>query len=440
MAAQPLPDRVLLLQANLKADVLLAIGPAAGPLAAWSAARIPTLINVSILHPLVLRIGADPEQLLRDLSPLTAIERGQGNWEAAVAALAPPPNGAPAAVAALAALFNEHVLPSSTAHQTRVKAWLAWRAVLTWATAHNCLLHILPMDRDILHGMIWEMLQLQCTLPIIKSIVNGIQARHRFFGLTSPIASIGEYTALTATLARFQGRQRDSTFPIHRALVVRLLQVSTSSIAVWRDCLAGALCTVCCLRPCEGARVQVCDLWFDFDTLAGYEQFAGGLALNVPFRKNDQARRGHHPRVGRAQDPALDIAWQLRNYMNRAGLVSLPACTKRARPHARCPVCPPLFPLSSTNRLGPVTLSARTPGPTAFSRMIVKGLHAANVDTTSFTGACARKGGLSTAIEAGVPEPILWMQSGHSQNRAARTYITLNSPTLLYDTWAAFRL
>jgi len=72
--------------------------------------------------------------------------------------------------------------------------------------------------------------------------------------------------------------------------------------------------------------------------------------------------------------------------------------------------------------------------------MIVKGLQAANVDTTSFTGGCARKGGISTAIEAGVPEAILWMQSGHSQSRAARTYITLNSPMLLYETWSAFRL
>ena len=72
--------------------------------------------------------------------------------------------------------------------------------------------------------------------------------------------------------------------------------------------------------------------------------------------------------------------------------------------------------------------------------MIVRGLQATGVDTTSFSGAGARKGGLSTAIEAGVPEVILCMQSDHSQSQSARTYITLNSPTLLYDTWAAFRL
>ena len=57
-----------------------------------------------------------------------------------------------------------------------------------------------------------------------------------------------------------------------------------------------------------------------------------------------------------------------------------------------------------------------------------------------FSGISARKGGLSTAIEAGVPEAILWMQSGHAQDVAARRYVSLNSPALLYRTYEAFDL
>ncbi len=60
------------------------------------------------------------------------------------------------------------------------------------------------------------------------------------------------------------------------------------------------------------------------------------------------------------------------------------------------------------------------------------------VDPAAFTGVCARRGGLTTAIEAGVPEAVLWMQSGHAQSRAARRYISLNSPALLYETRKAF--
>ena len=174
--------------------------------------------------------------------------------------------------------------------------------------------------------------------------------------------------------------------------------------------------------------------------LAGFMQFLGTFALNIPVLKNDQARQGHHPRAGRSVDPQLDLVCQLRNYMIHANLQPRQNCTKRSRPHARCPVCPPLFPLSSNGRGGRDTFTTKAPSPNSFSQMILQGLKAINVDTSAFSGACARKGGLSTAIEAGVPEVILWMQSGHSQDRSARSYITLNSPTLLFDTWAAFKL
>ena len=70
--------------------------------------------------------------------------------------------------------------------------------------------------------------------------------------------------------------------------------------------------------------------------------------------------------------------------------------------------------------------------------MIVRGLRHVGYDTALFSGISARKGGLSTAIEAGVPEHILWMQSGHAQDVAARRYLQLGSPTLLYRTLEAF--
>jgi hypothetical protein len=74
------------------------------------------------------------------------------------------------------------------------------------------------------------------------------------------------------------------------------------------------------------------------------------------------------------------------------------------------------------------------------SNMIMDGLRQVGFDTTLFSAISARRGGLSTAIEAGVPEHILWMQSGHAQDVAARRYVQIGSPALLYDTWAAFDL
>ena len=72
--------------------------------------------------------------------------------------------------------------------------------------------------------------------------------------------------------------------------------------------------------------------------------------------------------------------------------------------------------------------------------MVVRALGLVGYNTDLLSGISARRGGLSTAIEAGVPEAILWMQSGHAQDVAARRYIRLGSPRLLYRTWDAFRL
>jgi hypothetical protein len=41
------------------------------------------------------------------------------------------------------------------------------------------------------------------------------------------------------------------------------------------------------------------------------------------------------------------------------------------------------------------------------------------VNAAGSSGVCCRMGGLTVAIEAGIPEHILWCQSGHAQDHAA---------------------
>ena len=72
--------------------------------------------------------------------------------------------------------------------------------------------------------------------------------------------------------------------------------------------------------------------------------------------------------------------------------------------------------------------------------MIVLALRHIGAYTSVFSGVCARRGGLSTAIKADVVVSILWVHSGHAQNLAARRYVQLRSTALLYATWAAFKL
>ena len=74
------------------------------------------------------------------------------------------------------------------------------------------------------------------------------------------------------------------------------------------------------------------------------------------------------------------------------------------------------------------------------SNAIEQALAYIGVDPSLFSGISARKGCISTAIKAGVPEWGLFFQSGHGQSKAARTYMALDSPTFLFATWAAFQL
>ena len=221
---------------------------------------------------------------------------------------------------------------------------------------------------------------------------------------------------------------RRHIFPIYAGAVKRLLaeagrsppthsacpglsagcRVCTSSLHARRDCLAGATATLICSRCAEVADLQVCDLWLRFDEQAGYERFRGGAAVNVKVRKNDQFRQGHQPRLGVPRRPEYDVVKLLRRFMRDAGLAVHPACAKRAHPERRCCLCPPLFPRSARGGLAFATEAAVGGRPVRHDRL---GLRRAGYDTALFSGISARRGGLSTAIEAGVPEHVLWMQS-----------------------------
>ena len=164
--------------------------------------------------------------------------------------------------------------------------------------------------------------------------------------------------------------------------------------------------------------------------------YFGTVALNVMNHKHDQIRRGHSPRIGRASRSKLDIVRRLVVFMASIDTIPGQGCTKKDRPHARCPVCAPLFPLFLPDGSARKT----APSPSAFSGMILKGLKLAGADTRGYSGVCACRGCITTAMEAGVPEAVLWLQSGHGSDRSSRTYINLHDPALLFQTWAAFRL
>ena len=116
-------------------------------------------------------------------------------------------------------------------------------------------------------------------------------------------------------------------------------------------------------------------------------------------------------------------------------------CTKRANIAARCPKCRPLF---SRLANGPGRVHVATDEPMSvnmISEAVKQMVALAGLDSALFSGTSCCKGGLTTAILAGVPEEILYLQSGHGSNRPGRNYMILSdNPTRLLETFAAFAL
>ena len=114
-------------------------------------------------------------KVLRDISLTIALEQSQGHWEIGNRAGLPVRLRISDGRLHQRLFFDTLVRSSVTCHETRIKVWLGWGAVLhgpqyvtVWALLFQCLL--------------WELLQLHCSHPAIKGVFIGTRSKHRFFG------------------------------------------------------------------------------------------------------------------------------------------------------------------------------------------------------------------------------------------------------------------
>ena len=114
-----------------------------------------------------------------------------------------------------------------------------------------------------------------------------------------------------------------------------------------------------CLRVSEVARLQVGNVWFDHLVSHGVPGFEGTCSVHIDLWKNDTQSKGHYPAFGRSRDAVLDVVVQLLQWMRATGLVVHPDCAKRARPAARCEVCPQLFQLTRCTQGGITVVTSR---------------------------------------------------------------------------------
>ena len=410
----------------------------AAPEASFATGPMPAFKNIQFLSTSDLFAGADIRAIFRDVSMPTALEKADGNWESAVLNFGGLRMSA--SVEELAEAFDTHIAPSRARPRTRSGHWRNWSIVVTWSVVRKTTLTLMPMPLNTLKALTMDLVTLAASRSQIEAVWAAVQARHRLFGLAPPLLGRGEYTAWSRSLGTIMGRPLSLKLPIHKTVVARLLRWRPESLVENRARLLTALATLACLRVSEVARLQVCDLWFDWHAGWGVPGYHGTCAVHVAHRKNDAERKGHHPALGRSVNRDLDIVTQLRVWMQWTGLRVQPGCPKRERPAAACPICPPLFPRTQKGR-GDTTRVTNLPCcPQRVSAIIKGAAEAAGCCGARFSGISARKGGLSTAIEARVDECILYLQSGHAPDKAARRYMHLRDPARLFETFEAFEL
>jgi hypothetical protein len=126
---------------------------------------------------------------------------------------------------------------------------------------------------------------------------------------------------------------------------------------------------------------------------------------------------------------------QLLTYTERAGLQVDEACTKGRPPGARCHSCMPLFQKIANGVVTPMPVSRKQ-----VTNAVLETLASIGIGTTNYSGISMRRGGISAGLAGRVPEPILFLQSGHGTNCAARKYMCPRDPHVLYETYLAFGL
>lgn len=408
----------------------------------WSKAVYPTLVSLRHLEGgsgggLEVLNTQRRKELLSDCSEKTEVEKTDGAWPA-VEKL----GGGRLTKTELAELWDTQVAPAQLEPSTREGYDASWRTVVTFGLSHNDVGSVLPMSLETLKALTTELLIAGMSVNSIKNMWSAIEDRHRRWGFPPPLATDGLFKRWIKALGSIKGAPGKLIFPMGPHQVQALLRMTGLTVLETRNVLAVCLGTVCCGRAGEVASLQACSIAWGLDG-AYHSDYAEGAGCYVQKRKNDSQRRGLCTRI-----PGGVLLDKLRKWMRDQELEVSPLCTRQGMPGARCQYCPPLFPKTlkgrgmseeiTKRRLQQGLCNLRLPMTRqGMTTAVKRSVELLGSDPRHFSAISMRRGGLSAAINAGVPEPVLFLQSGHGQAIAARRYMVPTDPSLLYATGMA---
>ena len=426
------------IQAGVREMVVYALEPDVAERVRWSTAVFPTLASLEGLEVdglFAMRSAEQRRALLEDQTAQTALERGDGLMPAVrfkkVA-------GRLASLEQLAAGFNECVGPAQLEVGTRENYHAAWRMVVTWSIAHECVEDVIPMGKATLKALTLELMMVGCAAGTIRNVWSSIEDRHRRYGHPLPLGDFGDFRRLYKAVAAVRGAPSRIIFPIGSHHLKQLLGLLGLSDAQERDVLICCTGTALNCRVVEIVFLQICDFLWDFD-MAFHILYRGTAAVRIYRRKQDTGRKGHYPRLGRASNIEWDLVLRLRAYAERRGLRVSERCSKGTAPGAWCPHCTPFFFTERVETKGGPKVREQLSRQMA-SAAVRTSLQLIGVDTTHFSGMSMRRGGISAALTAKVPAPVLYLQSGHGGKMAAQNYMVPADPSVWYENFAALQL
>jgi hypothetical protein len=109
-----------------------------------------------------------------------------------------------------------------------------------------------------------------------------------------------QFSLWSKMLGSIRGRPVALKLPIQKATVRWLLAWRPDSLAAHRARLLTVVANLACLRVNEVARLQVCNLWFDYLMSYRVPGFEGTCSVHINRLKNDTQRKGHYPALGRS--------------------------------------------------------------------------------------------------------------------------------------------
>ena len=315
-------------------------------------------------------------------------------------------NPATASIGNMAHIFEQLIPDATQAVATREGQWAAWRGYLSYLFVHNCLLEAIPASRQALQGFLLQLIMCGYSGVAIERFITAIKNRHKHYNCSLPIHP-QTFSDWGKAIVKQLGMPKREKWTIMACHLRKILFLPRTSLKMLRDLAVMAVGTVCALRPSEIMRLQLCDLLFDIDG-------PGTLALLLWVRKNDGNKSGLWPRILKGTVPETCIILLLKAYIAAAKLVVHPECSKGRWRRAPCAHCGPLF--RATDRGGTQVRPADHPNAGMSRDMISKAvrglLEMIGVESLQYTPVSMRRGGISTALAAGVDEGLRKLQAG----------------------------